>query len=293
MFSQKFKFNKQIIKSVCISFIYTLNFFNVFLQPLIVSDNKPGMTNSKSIHRYVPNTVTALNLLSGVFSMLFCFEGYLLVASLFIFLAAVFDFFDGFLARLLNAYSDLGKQLDSLADIVSFGVAPTLLLYRVFQMSFEIRYGIFSFESLLIYEKIMLFTPVFITIASAFRLAKFNIDPDQSDTFLGLPTPANAIFFASVSLILQLPGNPQLTEILLNPWLLFILITTMSLLMVSCIPMFSIKFDNWGLKENLIRYAFIGISVIFVIIMKLVALPIIIIFYVLLSISVLLFKKYT
>ena len=251
------------------------------------------MPDLKSVTRHIPNLATSLNIVSGFVSILFCMEGNLSLASWFILLAVIFDFSDGLLARLLKAYSELGKQLDSLADIVSFGVAPSLLFFRIFQMSFEIKYGLFSYDGLLIYEKIMLLSTALIVVTSALRLGKFNIDPGQEDNFIGLPTPATGVFIASYMLIVLENMNNGLDRYLLHPVFLLLLTLLFSFLMISGIPMFSLKFHNYGWKENRLRYVFIGISVILVTLIKLFAIPVIILCYIIVSSGRHIIKKFT
>ncbi len=241
------------------------------------------MPERRSITRHIPNVATSLNLVSGFVSILLCMEGNPGLAAWFIFLAAVFDFSDGFLARLLNAYSDLGKQLDSLADMISFGIAPALLFFSAFRIFFEMKYGAFIFDELLIYEKIVLLSPALLVVTAALRLGKFNIDQRQENFFIGLPTPATGIFIASYVLILLDNLDNVLGHYLSHPVFLLFLILLFSSLMISGIPMFSLKFKDYGWKENRLRYVFFGISVILVIGFKLYAVPVIILVYIIVS----------
>ncbi|OZA56958.1 MAG: CDP-diacylglycerol--serine O-phosphatidyltransferase, partial [Sphingobacteriales bacterium 39-40-5] len=140
--------------------------------------------------KHIPNSVTCLNLFSGCLGIVFAFQGNLIWASYAIVIAAVFDFFDGMLARLLKAYSDIGKELDSLADMVSFGVLPSVIIYQLFALSPQIDFG----------ADWLSFSAFIIAVFSALRLAKFNIDTRQSENFIGLPTPANALLIASFPL---------------------------------------------------------------------------------------------
>ncbi|HQS50964.1 MAG TPA: CDP-diacylglycerol--serine O-phosphatidyltransferase, partial [Daejeonella sp.] len=142
--------------------------------------------------KHIPNSVTCLNLFSGCLGIVFAFQGNLIWASYAIVIAAVFDFFDGMLARLLKAYSDIGKELDSLADMVSFGVLPSVIIYQLFALSPQIDFG----------ADWLSFSAFIIAVFSALRLAKFNIDTRQSENFIGLPTPANALLIASFPLII-------------------------------------------------------------------------------------------
>jgi CDP-diacylglycerol--serine O-phosphatidyltransferase len=242
------------------------------------------MSRVNSIFFWVPNAITALNLLSGSLAVFFAVDGQLGWASVFILAAAVFDFMDGFSARLLKAYSSIGKELDSLADMVSFGLAPaaivfTLLEYTLFGKNQPIQDINANWS-----QWVVLFTSFAIPIAGAFRLAKFNTDDRQSEQFLGMPIPANAIFFASLGLIFELGTNRSILTIILNKHLLLASIFICSFLMVSELPMFSMKFKNLNLKENAIRFFFLGTTVLMLIFLQIYALPLIIIWYVLLSV---------
>ena len=252
-----------------------------------------GIKNKKMIRnltRHLPNFITAINLACGFTSIVLIIEGNTIFACYFILLATIFDFLDGFFARLFDAYSDIGKQLDSLADIVSFGVAPALIMYYFLRISILGNNGSFSFESLTFFEGFILFSPVLLVIASAFRLAKFNIDPSQHDTFYGLPTPANAIFISSF--VMNVLNHHKLYDqgIFTSKYFLLVLTISLSCLLVSRIPMFALKFHNFSFSENKIRYVFIGISVILVIVLQLAALPFIIAIYILISLGCTFFK---
>ena len=241
------------------------------------------MSRNSNIFFWVPNTITAMNLVCGSLSVFFAVDGQLGWASLFIFAAAVFDFCDGFAARLLKAYSAIGKELDSLADLVSFGLAPaaivfTMLEYTIFGKNQPIQDIEANWS-----QWITLFTSLVIPVAGAFRLAKFNTDDRQSEQFLGMPIPANAIFFASLGLILELGTRTSIVPVILNKYTLLTAIFAYSFLMVSELPMFNLKFKNLKLKENALRYLFLGTTVLMLIFLQLYALPLIIVWYVLLS----------
>ncbi len=232
----------------------------------------------------IPNTLTAFNLIAGLIAITQILVGDLVVASLFIFLAALFDFLDGTAARLLDARSELGKQLDSLADLVSFGVAPGLIMFQLISGGCE--------GSCNILERLHI-TPYFallIPVCSAFRLAKFNIDFRQEEYFIGLPTPANAIFFASIPLVLFYQSN-QISLISLdffadfftNSRALTILTVLFSYLLISDFRMFSMKFKRMTWKGNEMRYLFLGLSVVYLILFAFCAIPLIILTYFILS----------
>ncbi|MFH1161626.1 MAG: CDP-diacylglycerol--serine O-phosphatidyltransferase [bacterium] len=234
--------------------------------------------------RYIPNTLTTLNLVSGLISIVQVLEGEFLSAALFIFLAALFDFLDGVAARLLDARSELGKQLDSMADLVSFGVAPGLIMFNLLSMGCE--------GSCNILERLHI-TPYFallIPVCSAFRLAKFNIDLTQETHFVGLPTPANALFFASIPLVLYLQPNQFsliplgfFTDFFSNTRALAILSVLFSYLLISDFRMFSMKFKNFRWEGNEVRFFFLILALVYLILFAISAIPLIILTYFLLS----------
>ncbi len=235
------------------------------------------------IKKHIPNTITSFNLLSGCISITLAFEGYLLFAVYMIFLAAIFDFLDGMSARLLNSYSVVGKELDSLADIVSFGVAPSVILFHMMKISLFGSTQLPALELLTLTEIVLLLIPFFIAVLSGVRLAKFNVDERQTENFIGLAVPANAMFFVSLYLVKILTTNHFLVSLLENEYFLAALILVFSLLLVAEFPMFSLKFKNLELKENKIRYIFIVLTAILLITLHTVAIPLVILLYILLS----------
>ena len=242
------------------------------------------MSRANNMFFWVPNTITALNLLCGSLAVFFAVDGQLGWASVFILAAAAFDFIDGFSARLLNAYTSIGKELDSLADMVSFGLAPAAIVFTMLEFTlFGKNQPIQDIEANWS-QWIVLFTSFVIPVAGAFRLAKFNTDDRQSEQFLGMPIPANAIFFASLGLILELGTNQAIPPIILNKYVLLASVFICSFLMVSELPMFNLKLKNLHLKENALRFLFLGTTLLMVIFLQIYALPLIIIWYVLLSV---------
>ncbi len=235
------------------------------------------------IKKHIPNTITSFNLLSGCISITLAFEGYMLFAVYMIFLAAFFDFMDGMSARLLKAYSIVGKELDSLADIVSFGIAPSVIVFHLMKISLFKTVHLPPIENLTLTEILFLLIPFFIAILSGVRLAKFNVDERQTENFIGLAVPANAIFFVSLYLVSVITTNDLLLTILKNKYVLSVLVILFSLLLVTEFPMFSLKFKNLGFQGNKIRYIFIVLSAILLILLHTIAIPIIIILYILLS----------
>lgn len=218
-----------------------------------------------------------MNLLSGILSIYFGMKGEIQFSAALIFVAALFDFFDGFLARILNAKSDIGVQLDSLADMVSFGVAPAFVLFHTFFMP----------EVGMSHENYLPFIAFMVPLFSALRLAKFNIDENQASSFIGMPTPAVALLLASfpIMILVCLAENKGLYyDLVTNPYVLAGIAVVSSLLMVSPLPMFAMKFTSVSWGENQTRYIFIVLSVFLIILLKLAAIPLIIITYLLLSI---------
>lgn len=220
----------------------------------------------------IPNFFTSLNLFSGCLAIVAALDGRLTDASLFIGVAAVFDFLDGFVARALKAYSDLGKQLDSLADIVSFGVAPAMIFY-VFEEK------CFGANSISIY----LYLPFLIPVFSALRLAKFNIDTRQTSSFIGVPTPANAIFIASIPFIIQYDST-TVAAFFQSSYFLKIFPVVSAYMLVSELPLFALKFKNFKWNDNKSRFIFIFLSVISIIIFRFSGIALSVVLYILISV---------
>lgn len=226
--------------------------------------------------RHIPNFITSLNLLSGLISIYLGFQGFLMWSAAFMALGAFFDFFDGMAARLLNAKSPMGLQMDSLADLVSFGVAPGFILFHLMNNTNNLP------QIYLGAVNIAVFASLFIPVFSAYRLAKFNVDTRQTESFLGLPTPAMALFVGSLPFIIVGYWSPQLEWI--NNYYVYLFINTMlSLLMVSEIPLFSLKFKSLKWSQNQIRFIFLLLSLVMIGFLQVAAFPLIIILYVLLS----------
>ena len=201
------------------------------------------------ITRHIPNTITSMNLLCGALGVIFTFQGALHIAFYLMLAAAVCDFLDGFAARMLKAYSDMGKELDSLADLISFGLLPSLMLHRRL-----VEGGVTGFLS---------YVPLIIVVFSALRLAKFNVDNRQSENFLGLPTPACAMWCGSLVYAAD-HGVMSMAGLLHGQYMIPIASAVLAFLLVSEIPMFSFKFKK-GSEYNRIRFYFIGIVAVFAI----------------------------
>ena len=244
----------------------------------------------KKIIGQIPNFITSLNLASGFLAIIFAIDGHLIWAGLFICLASVFDFLDGFAARLLHAYSEVGKQLDSLADIVSFGLAPGAILFTLFEFSlFEKNLPIYQISGQW-YEWLILFSSFLIPVFGAIRLARFNTFSSDEPFFRGLPIPANALLWASLGLILQFPGKEELFQLVYSTKnLLFLCIFTSGMMVIN-LPMFSLKFKSVSLKENWYRYLFLAISTTFIITLKAYGLSLSIFLYIVLNVIFYLLK---
>lgn len=240
----------------------------------------------RKIIKNIPNTLTSLNLFCGTIATILAIESYhlLLYSSFFIGIATIFDFTDGLSARILKAYSPMGKELDSIADMVSFGLAPTAVMYQLLRKAQDIPADttLFQLQS----EQLLFFIPVFlIAIFSGIRLAKFNVDTRQTESFIGLATPANAIMIASLPVIHTYQSDLPFTEELLGNKFFFVSYSIIvSYLLISEIPMFSLKFKDLKFKGNQIRYIFLIISAICIVIFYTLAIPLIILFYILLSV---------
>ena len=238
--------------------------------------------------KQVPNIITSLNILCGCIAVLFAVSGDLINAAIFVFLGIFFDFFDGLAARLLNAQSEVGLQLDSLADVITSGVAPGIVMYQLLNISYfghmQSLTQTFSGEGWNVGIKNYLpLIGLMIVIASAYRLAKFNVDTRQTSGFIGMPTPANTILVLSLPLILQFQYSDLVATIILNKWFLFGITILGSILMNAEIPLFALKFKTWDFKSNAIRYIFLILCVVLMILLKFVAIPFIILLYVVLS----------
>lgn len=224
------------------------------------------------IKNNIPNTVTCLNLFSGCIACVMAFEARYDLALLFIILSAVFDFFDGMLARALNAHSTIGKDLDSLADNISFGLAPSVIIFSLFKEMYYPPY----MESIAPYVP---YTAFLISVFSMVRLAKFNNDTRQTSSFVGLPVPANALFWGS----LIAGAHDTLISESCHPVYLLIVVCLFSWLLISEIPMFSLKFKNLSWKDNKISFIFLIVCIPALIFLGISSFAAIIVWYILLS----------
>lgn len=233
-----------------------------------------------NIKSHIPNAITVSNLLCGSIAVLFLFNGLLMGAALLVGLAAVFDFLDGFTAKLLNAKSLIGKELDSLADVISFGLVPSLFMFVLLKS--EVNNEVSSYMSVIPYLALS------ITAFSALRLAKFNLDNRQTTSFIGLPVPANAIFIISFVMVVSTNDAPLpiLNQIAANIWVQLAVIAMSSYLLVSEIPMFAMKFSKgYGIKDNKVRYSFILLALISIVFLGWTGISLTIVIYILMSLK--------
>jgi len=237
----------------------------------------------KKIISQIPNFITSLNLVSGSIAVIFAIDGHLVWAAIFICAAAVFDFFDGFVARALKAYSEIGKELDSLADVVSFGVAPGAILFTLLEFSLYGKNQPIHEISGKWFEWLILFSAFLLPVFGAIRLARFNTSSGDENFFRGLPIPANGLFWAAMGLMLQSPKYAELLPLVYTTKNLVILGIFMSGMMVLTMPMFSMKPKSLSLKDNWYRYLFIGLSVVLLIVFNIYGLAFIIFLYILLN----------
>ena len=215
--------------------------------------------------KHIPNTITLLNQFSGIIACIFAYNSRFDLALLFVLIGATLDFMDGAMARLLGVSSPLGKELDSLADVITFGLVPGMIAFRLLAPLAEVW----------VYLPYLGFL---ITLFSTYRLGKFNIDERQTTSFIGLATPANAIFW------LGLAYGYQTLLSTMSPWVIVVAVVVSSYLLVCELPMFSFKFHNFGWADNRIRYIFIIGAIVMAIVLFKQSLPIIILWYVLLSV---------
>lgn len=233
--------------------------------------------------KHIPNALTSLNLLSGCLAIVMLSVGDPLTAAFLVIAAAIFDFFDGFAARMLKVSTPIGGDLDSLADMVTFGAVPGLMLLHYLEGG--LGNHITGLNSFL--EHPVLLIPFLVPVFSALRLAKFNVDTRQTDSFRGLPTPASAMWVVSIPLMIEyMPYHIwwDPSNVIVAPWFVIVSAIGLSVIMVSDIPLMAMKFKHFGWKGNGVRYVFLIISAVLLIILRPVAIPIILSLYVLISI---------
>lgn len=255
------------------------------------------MRHKYQLMKQIPNLFTLLNLVFGCIAIVFILQNGINIvvdsngtqlidipekiwlASLFIGLAGVVDFLDGFIARLFKSESNMGQQLDSLADVVSFGVAPSMIIYQFLRLSFAQDEGGMDVSTGWLLISFLL------PCAAAFRLARFNLDTTQSTSFKGLPVPAAGILVASLPLLYWHSDKAWVVNLLLNKWFLYALIISLSFLMISSLPMMSLKFKDVTFRNNWKKYVLLIVSVISMFFLKWLAIPVAFVCYVILSLA--------
>jgi CDP-diacylglycerol---serine O-phosphatidyltransferase len=218
-----------------------------------------------AIKKGLPSVFTSLGLISGCLSIVYAISHKdLNMAGYFILVAAIFDFLDGMAARLFNSISAFGKQLDSLADVVSFGVAPAMILYQLLILTLTKSSPDFDYTHPNPGQSVLVASAFLVAVFSALRLAKFNLDPEQVKNFKGLATPANAIFLAALGFMAESSREFPLKDFVFNRYFLLSVIILSCYLLVSDISMFSLKFSSFGIRKNLMRYLFLVVAVILI-----------------------------
>ena len=232
--------------------------------------------------KHIPNLLTLGNLFCGTIATIFAVQGNFKGAALFVVVGIFFDFFDGFAARLLNVSGELGKQLDSLADMVTSGVVPGIIMYNLLYSKIEFNYefdkpwNLFSID--------IQYIGLLLTLGACYRLAKFNIDTRQSDSFIGLPTPAMSLFVISLPLIQEYSTIEFAQNLMTNNYFLIGVTLALTYLMNVELPLFSLKFKEYSIKNNIVKYLFLVVSLLMIVFLQYISIPLIIIFYVLLSV---------
>ena len=226
-----------------------------------------------NIKKHIPNLITLLNLFCGCIALVFAMESNFEMAFYFVCLGIFFDFFDGFFARMFKVSSPLGLQLDSLADMVTSGVVPGFIMVKLLTNS---QFNVVS-------PSFLPYLGFIITLGSCYRLANFNIDTRQSDSFIGLPTPANALFILSLPLIIENSDSLLVLEILTNHWVLLFITSLSAFILNAEIPLFSLKIKKFNLKENALQIGFLLVSIVLIVLFQFLGIALVILFYVLLS----------
>lgn len=239
---------------------------------------------------HLPNLITLMNLLFGSIAAVFAVLGRLEWAAVFFLLGVLCDFLDGFLARILGVQSELGIQLDSLADLITSGLVPGLVMCQLLGMSVQGGWNSGSFfidalgqDSWM--ETWFPFLGLLITLSSAWRLARFNIDEDQAESFIGLPTPANALLILSLPLILLYNGSEGSNTLILNTWFLTGLTLLSAYLLNAPLRLFALKFNGWGFRENGLKYIFLLLAVVLILTLQYLGIPLVILSYILFSLG--------
>jgi CDP-diacylglycerol---serine O-phosphatidyltransferase len=229
------------------------------------------------LKKQIPNTITLLNLFCGCIAMVFALKADFELAFYLVCLGIFLDFFDGFFARLFKVSSPLGLQLDSLADMVTSGVVPGIVMYQMILNSSSFPTKDWD---IVVYP----YLGFIVTLGSCYRLANFNIDTRQTDSFIGLPTPANALFILSLPLVLKYSDSLFILEIFTNHWILLGIVLLSAYILNAEIPLFSLKIKKFNFKDNVLQMGFLLVSLLLLLFFQYLGIPLVIIFYVLLSV---------
>jgi CDP-diacylglycerol--serine O-phosphatidyltransferase len=227
-----------------------------------------------TIKRHIPNIITLINLFCGCIALVFAMKANFEMAFYFVCLGIFLDFFDGFFARLFNVSSPLGLQLDSLADMVTSGVVPGFVMFQMLSNSVNSNPSLVYFPYL----------GFIIALGSCYRLANFNIDTRQTDSFIGLPTPANALFILSLPLIVKYSDSLIALELLTNNWFLLVITLLSAYILNAEIPLFALKIKKFNFKDNVLQIAFVLISLVLLVLFQFSGVALVIVFYVFLSV---------
>ncbi len=237
-----------------------------------------------NIKKQIPNLITLGNLLCGTIATIFAVKGDFVGTAVLVIIGIGLDFFDGFAARLLKVQGELGKQLDSLADMVTSGVVPGIVMLQLLVNAIDIdAVGYFGIDEYGKTGSNLPYLGLLLTLGAGYRLAKFNIDDRQSDSFIGLPTPAMSLFVISLPLILEYSGYSFFNNIVQNKYFLIVITVLLTFVMNIELPLFSLKFKTFSFKDNIVKYLFLIASLILLISLKFVAIPIIILLYIVVS----------
>lgn len=233
--------------------------------------------------KHIPNAITLLNLLSGLIALVYAFDDNIHMAFLWVCIGIFFDYWDGFVARILNVKSEMGLQLDSLADMVTSGVVPGLVVYKMLA-NIQENQDIYNLTPETYYMGVVPYLGFIITLGAAYRLAKFNIDTRQTDSFIGLPTPGNALFILSLPMITYYNYSEVISLALVNPYVLILISILSAIIMNAELPLFSLKVKPNNLGAYKLQIGFVILSIILLAVLQYLAIPVIIIVYILLSI---------
>lgn len=236
-----------------------------------------------SIKKHIPNTITLLNLLAGLLALIHAFNGNYNEAFSLVCLGIFFDFWDGFFARIWKVQSPIGLQLDSLADMVTSGVVPGLVMYKMLG-DIQENQAQYNLTEDTYYMGVVPYLGFLITLASCYRLAKFNVDTRQTDSFIGLPTPANALLIMSIPMIQFHSEFEWLVDFLSNPYVLVGITVLSSYLLNAEIPLFSLKVKSFSWEKYKMQVVFLILSMVLIALLEFIAIPIIILLYVILSV---------